>query len=139
MFLAETGPTAQSFESAGKLASWVAVCQGQQESAGVFSSESETQTLAITLGNPKPRVEQARPSFDYSHVCRREGNGFTELWQSERRSERGAEVRRSDSVLKHRAARLLNRILYARALSAFELEDLDVRLARLDHLQSKKQ
>src|SRR3954453_3900543 len=32
--IAETVPTAQSFESAGKLASCVAICPGQQESAG---------------------------------------------------------------------------------------------------------
>ena len=36
--IAETGPGAEPFESAGKLASWVAICPGQQESAGVTVS-----------------------------------------------------------------------------------------------------
>jgi transposase len=36
--VAETGPRAQSFESAAKLASWVAICPGQQQSAGVSVS-----------------------------------------------------------------------------------------------------
>jgi transposase len=36
--LAETGPRAAVFESAGKLASWVGICPGQQESAGVSVS-----------------------------------------------------------------------------------------------------
>jgi transposase len=36
--IAETGPRAEVFQSAGKLASWVAVCPGQQESAGVSVS-----------------------------------------------------------------------------------------------------
>ena len=33
--IAETGPRADAFNSAGKLASWAAMCPGQQESAGV--------------------------------------------------------------------------------------------------------
>jgi transposase len=36
--IAETGPRAAVFESAGKLASWVGICPGQQESAGVSVS-----------------------------------------------------------------------------------------------------
>jgi transposase len=36
--LAETGPRAAVFDSAGKLASWVGICPGQQESAGVSVS-----------------------------------------------------------------------------------------------------
>jgi transposase len=36
--IAETGPGAESFESPGKLASWVAICPGQQGSAGVSVS-----------------------------------------------------------------------------------------------------
>jgi transposase len=36
--IAETGPRAEVFDSAGKLASWVAICPGQQESAGVSVS-----------------------------------------------------------------------------------------------------
>jgi transposase len=36
--IAETGPGAEPFESPGKLASWVAICPGQQESAGVSVS-----------------------------------------------------------------------------------------------------
>src|SRR5881409_140820 len=36
--IAETGPRADVFQSAGKLASWVAICPGQQESAGVSVS-----------------------------------------------------------------------------------------------------
>jgi transposase len=36
--VAEIGPRAEAFDSAGKLASWVAVCPGQQESAGVSVS-----------------------------------------------------------------------------------------------------
>jgi transposase len=36
--IAETGPRAEVFQSAGKLASWVAVCPGQQQSAGVSVS-----------------------------------------------------------------------------------------------------
>lgn len=36
--VAETGPSAQAFDSASKLASWVAICPGQQESAGVSVS-----------------------------------------------------------------------------------------------------
>jgi len=36
--IAEIGPRAEAFASAGKLASWVAVCPGQQESAGVCVS-----------------------------------------------------------------------------------------------------
>jgi len=36
--IAETGPGAEPFESPGKLASWVAICPGQQESAGVTVS-----------------------------------------------------------------------------------------------------
>jgi transposase len=38
--IAETGPGAESFASPGKLASWVAICPGQQESAGVTLSNS---------------------------------------------------------------------------------------------------
>ena len=36
--VAEVGPRAAAFASAGKLASWVAICPGQQESAGVSVS-----------------------------------------------------------------------------------------------------
>jgi transposase len=36
--IAETGPRAAVFESAGQLASWVGICPGQQESAGVSVS-----------------------------------------------------------------------------------------------------
>jgi transposase len=36
--IAETGPRAAVFDSAGKLASWVGICPGQQESAGVSVS-----------------------------------------------------------------------------------------------------
>ena len=36
--MAETGPRAAVFESAGKLASWVGICPGEQESAGVSVS-----------------------------------------------------------------------------------------------------
>ena len=36
--IAEIGPRAEVFQSAGKLASWVAICPGQQESAGVSVS-----------------------------------------------------------------------------------------------------
>ena len=36
--IAEIGPRAEAFSSAGKLASWVAMCPGQQESAGVCVS-----------------------------------------------------------------------------------------------------
>lgn len=36
--VAEIGPRAEAFTSAGKLASWVAICPGQQESAGVSVS-----------------------------------------------------------------------------------------------------
>jgi transposase len=36
--VAEIGPRAEAFNSAGKLASWVAICPGQQESAGVSVS-----------------------------------------------------------------------------------------------------
>jgi transposase len=36
--IAETGPCAAVFESAGKLASWVGICPGQQESAGMSVS-----------------------------------------------------------------------------------------------------
>jgi transposase len=36
--IAETGPRAEVFSSAGKLASWVAICPGQQESGGVSVS-----------------------------------------------------------------------------------------------------
>lgn len=36
--VAEIGPRAEAFSSAGKLASWVAICPGQQESAGVSVS-----------------------------------------------------------------------------------------------------
>lgn len=36
--IAEIGPRAEAFDSAGKLASWVAICPGQQESAGVSVS-----------------------------------------------------------------------------------------------------
>lgn len=36
--IAEIGPRADAFASAGKLASWVAICPGQQESAGVCVS-----------------------------------------------------------------------------------------------------
>ena len=36
--VAETGPRAEVFESAGKLASWAGMCPGQQESAGVSVS-----------------------------------------------------------------------------------------------------
>jgi transposase len=36
--LAETGPLAAVFDSAGKLASWVGICPGQQESAGMSVS-----------------------------------------------------------------------------------------------------
>ena len=36
--VAEIGPRAEAFASAGKLASWVALCPGQQESAGVSVS-----------------------------------------------------------------------------------------------------
>jgi transposase len=36
--IAETGPRAEVFDSAGKLASWVAICPGQQESAGISVS-----------------------------------------------------------------------------------------------------
>lgn len=36
--IAEIGPSAEVFESAGKLASWVAICPGQQESAGISVS-----------------------------------------------------------------------------------------------------
>ena len=36
--IAEVGPSAAAFASAGKLASWVGVCPGRQESAGVSTS-----------------------------------------------------------------------------------------------------
>ena len=36
--VAETGPRAEVFDSAGKLASWAGMCPGQQESAGVSVS-----------------------------------------------------------------------------------------------------
>lgn len=36
--VAEIGPRAEAFDSAGKLASWVAICPGQQQSAGVSVS-----------------------------------------------------------------------------------------------------
>ena len=36
--IAEIGPRAEVFQSAGKLASWVAICPGQQQSAGVSVS-----------------------------------------------------------------------------------------------------
>jgi transposase len=36
--IAETGPRAAVFDSAGKLASWVGICPGEQESAGVSVS-----------------------------------------------------------------------------------------------------
>jgi len=36
--IAETGPRADAFNSAGKLASWAAMCPGQQQSAGVSVS-----------------------------------------------------------------------------------------------------
>jgi transposase len=36
--IAEIGPRAEAFASPGKLASWVAICPGQQESAGVSIS-----------------------------------------------------------------------------------------------------
>jgi hypothetical protein len=36
--IAEVGPSAAVFASAGKLASWVAICPGQQESAGISVS-----------------------------------------------------------------------------------------------------
>jgi transposase len=36
--IAETGPLAEVFDSAGKLASWVGICPGQQESAGMSVS-----------------------------------------------------------------------------------------------------
>jgi transposase len=36
--IAETGPRAKAFDSAGKLASWAGICPGQQESAGISVS-----------------------------------------------------------------------------------------------------
>lgn len=36
--MSEVGPSAAAFASAGKLASWVGVCPGRQESAGVSTS-----------------------------------------------------------------------------------------------------
>lgn len=66
--IAETGPRAQSFESAAKLASWVAICPGQQQSAGVSVSNRSAKgnwmmrrTLSQTPGQGS-RVKAAKPS-----------------------------------------------------------------------------
>lgn len=100
--LAEVGPQAEAFASAGKLASWIGVCPGREESAG------QSRTDRSPKGNRAMRRLLTQIAFA---AVRQKGSFFQYLF---RRLIPRLGVKKSIWAVAHRMTRLIWKLLHER-------------------------